>query len=182
MLLQVLLLAVAATSPPAQRLIPPACFASSRFDCGYQQRALARFVKATASPEATIQYSWSKSGFVVLRKELSIERNGDYEAAYNGKRGCSEKGTLAPSASEALWKEADALTAGAGHGTEAPTTRASSKPRHTIMTRASMDNGPPIETLTIIRGDDSWTYRGSSSPAVRHLVDHVRQLLPPCAF
>jgi hypothetical protein len=45
-----------------------------------------------------------------------------------------------------------------------------------------MDNGPPVETVSITNGVDSSIVLDPSLPTVRHFIDEVRQLLPPCAF
>ncbi len=168
----------ATPSPRPLRPIPPACFARSAIGCGYRQKPVARFVTTQNAPRPeTIQYSWTKSGFVVLRKELSVEKSGVYKAAYNGKRACNATGTLSPSVTAALWKDAGALT-----GSTELVVDASPKSRHiVVMTPAAMDNGPPVETLVITDGAVSRIYH-ASSPAARHLLDQLRQLLPNCAL
>lgn len=155
---------------------PPACFATARAGCRDRARPPLRLV-ASAAPAESIQYSWSKSGYVTLRKDLRIDRSGQFEAAYNGQRGCTAKGALSENANAALWNEADALI----RGDSRKTVPAFPQPLHTSAPRAAMDNGPAAEMLTITIGDRSWIY-SNSSPAARHMLDQLRPLLPPCAF
>lgn len=147
------------------------------------QLALVLLLGAAAAPaidnNARIQYSWSKSGFVVLRKEVSISRSGDYKMAYNGREGCYAKGVLPASSNEALWVDVQAVIS----------MKAERSPQHRgaartgrISTPVAMDNGPPIETLALVRGDDSWTLLDMRAPDVQKLMDRLRQMLPPCAF
>jgi hypothetical protein len=145
--------------------------------------ALVVLLGAAAAPaiddNARIQYSWSKSGFVVLRKEMSISRSGAYQVAYNGRERCSEKGVLPASSNAALWEEIQAVVS--LKDVEAPQHRSAAGTSR-ISTPAAMDNGPTVETLALVRGDDSWTFLDTRAPSVRRLMDRIRQMLPPCAF
>ena len=118
----------------------------------------------------------------MLRKELTISQNGNYEAAYNGKQSCYEKGKVSAPANAALWQEAQTLLSPIGQAKSAPAPHKSPRPRHTQSPRTAMDNGPPVETVLITNGMNSSIVLDPRLPAVRHFIDEVRQLLPPCAF
>jgi len=154
LLLVYALILAAATAPPASSAAPP--------------------------PGEIIQYSWTKSGFTILRKELTISENGDYTFAYNGREGCASKGTLPATINAELWKEAHALMTVQPFSAK-PRPGTPPRRRHASR-RTSMDNGTPTEIVLIANRVNSSIVFDQDTARSRHFTNELRQLLPPCAF